>query len=103
MAVGLKLPPQICTMSIQEKINSGQATIVDVRAPGEFMSGHVDGAVNIPLNEVTSRLDEFKKMDTVVLCCASGYRSGQATDYLKGKGVDAYNGGGWAIVEAMKM
>ena len=56
MAVGLKLPPQICTMSIQEKINSGQATIVDVRTPGEFMSGHVDGAVNIPLNEVTSRL-----------------------------------------------
>lgn len=102
MAVGLKPSAQICTMSIQEKINSGRATIVDVRTPGEYISGHVDGSVNIPLNEVTSRLEEFEKMESVVLCCASGARSGQATDYLKQMGVDAVNGGGWAMVDAMK-
>ena len=89
-------------MSIQEKINSGQSTIVDVRTPGEFLGGHVQGSVNIPLNEVTSRLEEFEKMGSVVLCCASGGRSGQATEYLKHQGVDAVNGGGWAMVDALK-
>lgn len=89
-------------MSIQEKINSGQATIVDVRTPGEFQGGHVQGSVNIPLNEVTSRLEEFEKMESVVLCCASGCRSGQATDFLKDQGIDAVNGGGWAMVDAIK-
>ncbi len=90
-------------MSITEKINHAETTIVDVRTPGEFVGGHVAGSVNIPLNEVVSRIDELKKMQPMVLCCASGGRSGQAADYLTEQGLDVVNGGGWKIVEAHKL
>ena len=90
-------------MSIKEKINHAETTIVDVRTPGEFVGGHVAGSVNIPLNEVVSRIDELKKMQPMVLCCASGGRSGQAADYLTDQGLDVVNGGGWKIVDAHKV
>lgn len=90
-------------MSIQEKINHSDTTIVDVRTPGEFIGGHVEGSINIPLSEVTSRLDELKKMQPMVLCCASGGRSGQATSYLSQQGLDVINGGSWSVVEASKV
>ncbi|MGY8928251.1 MAG: rhodanese-like domain-containing protein [Flavobacteriales bacterium] len=90
-------------MSITEKINHAETTIVDVRTPGEFVGGHVAGSVNIPLNEVVSRIDELKKMQPMVLCCASGGRSGQAADYLTEQGLDVVNGGGWKIVDAHKV
>lgn len=84
--------------NIEELIKTGQATVVDVRTPGEFMGGHVAGSVNIPLQEIPERLDEFKKMKNIVLCCASGNRSGQATMFLKHNGIECTNGGSWLDV-----
>jgi phage shock protein E len=79
-------------------IRSGKATVVDVRTPAEFMGGHVKGSVNIPLQELPARLEELKKMNNIVLCCASGNRSGQATAYLKQHGIDCENAGSWMEV-----
>jgi len=90
-------------MSLIEKINNAETTIVDVRTPGEFVGGHVADSVNIPLNEVVSRIEELKTMQPLVLCCASGGRSGQAADYLSEQGLDVVNGGGWKIVDAQKV
>ncbi len=90
-------------MSIQEKINHADTTIVDVRTPGEFSGGHVTGSVNIPLNEVVSRIDELKTMQPLVLCCASGGRSGQAADYLADQGLEVVNGGGWKSIDAQRV
>lgn len=74
-------------------------TIVDVRTPEEFIGGHVPGSINIPLHEVPHRIDEFKNMQgTVLLCCASGGRSGQATAFLKNHGIDCENAGSWLDV-----
>ncbi len=74
-------------------------TVVDVRTPGEFAGGHVPGSVNIPLNLVPERLEDFRKMkQPIVLCCASGGRSGQATNWLRAQGVDCENGGSWHSV-----
>jgi len=56
------------------------AQIVDVRETWEFGAGHVPGAVNIPLDELISRLDELRQ--PLVLVCASGNRSGMAAQYL---------------------
>jgi phage shock protein E len=84
--------------SIEELIKSGKATIVDVRTPAEFMGGHVNGSVNIPLQEIPARLAEFKKMENIVLCCASGNRSGQATAFLKQNGIACENAGSWLEV-----
>ena len=77
-------------------------TIIDVRTPGEFMGGHVAGSINIPLSDITTKLDEIKKMDQpIILCCASGGRSGQATMFLKQNGVNCSNGGSWLDVNAL--
>jgi phage shock protein E len=74
-------------------------TIVDVRTPSEFMGGHVAGSINIPLQEIQQRVEEITKMaQPIVLCCASGNRSGQATVYLKSLGIDCENGGSWMDV-----
>ena len=73
-----------------------KVTIIDVRTPGEFMGGHVAGSINIPLQEIQNRADEINALSQpIVLCCASGMRSGQATVYLKSLGVDCENGGSW--------
>jgi rhodanese-related sulfurtransferase len=73
-----------------------KVTIIDVRTPGEFMGGHVAGSINIPLQEIQNRANEIKALSQpIVLCCARGMRSGQATVYLKSLGVDCENGGSW--------
>ena len=89
-------------MSI-ENIDIKEATIIDVRTPGEFMMGNVEGSINIPLDEVPSRLEEFKTIEgDIILCCASGNRSGQATMFLQQNGLsNVYNGGGWQTVNAL--
>lgn len=87
-----------------ENVNLKEATIVDVRTPGEFSMGCVEGSVNIPLDQVPHKVEDFKAMKKpLVLCCASGNRSGQAMQFLQANGVeDVYNGGGWNMV-AMRM
>ncbi|KAB2915652.1 MAG: rhodanese-like domain-containing protein [Bacteroidetes bacterium] len=84
--------------NVISKIKGSEVTIIDVRTPAEFMGGNVAGSVNIPLNEVPHRLDEFKTMQNIVLCCASGNRSGQATMFLKQNGIECVNGGSWLDV-----
>lgn len=74
-------------------------TIIDVRTPEEFMGGNVAGSINIPLYEIQDRLEEFKQIQTpIILCCASGGRSGQATAFLKQHGLNCENGGSWMNV-----
>lgn len=72
-----------------------ERTIVDVRSPMEFMGGNIAGSINIPLQEIPSRLEEIREMNNPLLCCASGNRSGQAVNFLKSSGIDCENGGGW--------
>lgn len=77
-------------------------TVVDVRTVEEFNGGHVQDSINIPLNEVVEREEEIMALQQPVLfCCASGGRSGQATQYFKSKGLDCENGGGWLEVNGM--
>lgn len=72
------------------------ATIVDVRTPEEFSSEHITDAINIPLDQVQQRINEFKKLPKpIVAYCRSGNRSGMAVSILKQNGiVEAINGGG---------
>ena len=86
-------------MKTDEMTPHQKGTIVDVRTPGEFTGGHLTNAVNIPLNEIPEKLDELRKMiQPLILCCASGGRSGQAAAFLKQHGFDCINGGSWMDV-----
>ncbi len=90
--------------TVESMIKSNEATIIDVRTPAEFMGGHVAGSINIPLNQLPGRIEEFRSMKKpIVLCCASGNRSGQAEYFLKQHGVeDCVNGGSWLDVNYVK-
>lgn len=86
-------------MNLEQIIKENQCTIVDVRSPGEFMGGNVAGSINVPLQEIQQRLEEIKSLKTpLVLCCASGNRSGVAKQFLSQQGVECYNGGSWLEV-----
>ena len=67
-------------------VKSG-AQLIDVRTPGEFSSGHVEGARNIPVQELGERIGEVGPKDVpVVLYCRSGARSAKAKRMLESSG-----------------
>ncbi|HEU5073822.1 MAG TPA: rhodanese-like domain-containing protein [Polyangiaceae bacterium] len=63
------------------------ALLVDVRSPEEYAAGHIDGAVNIPVGELKTRLGELgDKQRSIVLYCRSGARSAKAKTLLESTG-----------------
>jgi phage shock protein E len=80
---------------LNEVISRG-GIIVDVRSVGEFKSGHVKGAVNMPLDSLRNSLKKLDKNKPIITCCASGMRSASAKSILKSNGFqEVHNGGSW--------
>ena len=72
------------------------AVFIDVRSPAEYQMGHAEGSVNIPLNELSSHMNQIPQDKTLVVACASGTRSGLAKQMLKRHGhKTVYNAGNW--------
>lgn len=99
---------EIDVTELQQRLASGTApALVDVREAGEFATGHVPSARNVPLSEFVDRLDEVTTLPgEVLLICESGLRSAQVAAWLGQQGYDAVNvaGGtgawrsrGWAV------
>ena len=79
-----------------DALKAAGAQIVDVRTPEEFAQGHVPGSLNIPLDQLQARLAEIDRDGPVLLCCASGGRSGMARQFLEREGFQqAVNAGPW--------
>ncbi|NOK12116.1 rhodanese-like domain-containing protein [Corallococcus exercitus] len=76
----------------RRRVEAG-ATLLDVRSPEEFAAGHLQGAVNIPVDQLEQRLGELGSPQTpVVVYCRSGARSSRAERLLKEKGFqDVFN------------
>jgi rhodanese-related sulfurtransferase len=70
---------------------ASQAFILDVREPGEFRMGHVEGAVNIPLNALRDRMDQLPRDREILAYCAVGQRSYYASRALRLHGFNARN------------
>ena len=62
--------------------------VIDIRTPGEWESGHIEGARWIPLIELESRIAEVPADTDVTLVCASGYRSMIASSLLAARGFE---------------
>ena len=78
--------PDIASAEAHRLVSSG-AKLVDVRSPGEFAGGHLDGAVNIPVDQLGARLGALWAKDKpIIVYCASGARSAMAKRTLQGKG-----------------
>jgi len=88
----LGLGPQI---DFKELMKNG-AIIVDVRTKGEFKNGHLNNAINIPLDSISKEISKYEKDKIIITCCASGMRSASAKSLLKSKGYsNVHNGGSW--------
>lgn len=90
-------------MKLEKIIKENAGTIIDVRTPAEFQGGHAPNSVNIPLHEISKRITELQKMKTpLVLCCASGGRSAQATYILSQHKIDCLDAGSWVNVNSLQ-
>lgn len=80
----------------------GAVTLLDTRTVGEYRRGHIDGFINIPVDELRERINELDKSKPVYVICQSGLRSYIATRILMGYGFDAYNfTGGFRFFDAV--
>ena len=90
-------------------INREDAQVIDVRQAEEFAAGHLPEAKNVPLAKLADRINEIERFKDkpVIVCCASGMRSGKACGELRklgfakvhnlSGGIDAWVGAGYPV------
>lgn len=90
-------------------INREDAQVIDVREAEEFAAGHLPEAKNVPLAKLADRINEIERFKDkpVIVCCASGMRSGKACGELRklgfakvhnlSGGIDAWVGAGYPV------
>ena len=90
-------------------INREDAQVIDVREAEEFAAGHLPEAKNVPLAKLADRISEIERFKDkpVIVCCASGMRSGKACGELRklgvatihnlSGGIDAWVGAGYPV------
>ena len=78
------------------KLVADGARLVDVRSPEEYAAGHIDGAVNIWVSQLTEHLSELEPKDKpIVLYCHTGMRATRAANILRNAGfTQVHNVGG---------
>ena len=94
---------QISAKDATSYLKSG-ALVIDVRSPGEFSSGHLTNAINLPLDEIETALPKRvpDKSQVLLLHCASGMRSGVAQKKLNRLGYpNAFNLGSYGRAESI--
>ena len=80
----------------------GSVTLLDTRTPQEYAGGHIDGFVNIPVDELRERLGELDRGKPAYVICQSGLRSYIACRILSENGFDCYNfSGGFRFYDAV--
>lgn len=70
----------------EQLTNGGQVVLVDVRETYEWDTGHIEGALHIPMQQIPKRLAEIPRDRDLVTICRSGSRSAHAQHYLLSQG-----------------
>ena len=68
-----------------------QTVVVDVRRDDEWVTGHVSGAIHIPIDDLPDRIEEVPRDKKVLFICAAGVRSGLACEVAASMGFDSDN------------
>lgn len=85
----------ISMRQLEDMLNrGGDFTLLDVRPREEFSEGHLEGAVNIPFEELEERWYELPRERMVVVYCAFGSHSMRASRFLEQKGFSVINTSG---------
>ncbi|MBW7453808.1 rhodanese-like domain-containing protein [Paenibacillus sepulcri] len=84
---------EITASELETRLREGEKlSVIDVREPDEWQSGHIAEAVSIPLSEFVERVGELTDFEEpIYLVCRSGNRSGKACDYLSAQGYEVVN------------
>ena len=94
----------VSTISISELrgATSSHAQLIDVRSASEYASGHIPGAVNVPMDQIEARLDDLRPDVRMILICQGGTRARMTAALLEpcGRDVAVLNGGTSAWVQA---
>jgi CoA-disulfide reductase len=69
----------------------GSVTLLDARTVWEYQQGHIDGYINIPVDDLRERMNEIDDSKPVYVICQSGLRSYIACRILTQNGFDCYN------------
>ena len=79
---------QLSPQQLRQQTSGGQGpAIVDVRTPGEWEAGHLEGAIHLPLlNILDGKTDGLDPAKDIVVQCGTGYRSNIAASYLQQHG-----------------
>lgn len=85
---------EVLPAQLFDLVTAGEAVVVDVREAGEFASGHVPGAINLPLSRFDSGALPCVPGKQVILNCAGGIRSAKALRLCDGSEVDTHLAGG---------
>ena len=96
---------RITAKQLEDVADFDETLIFDVRKKSEFLSEHLIGVINVPLNEINNHLAEFPKEKKFILHCAGGYRSMIAASILKQRGWDNFVDviGGFAEIKNTKL
>lgn len=93
---------QFHTEDVESLPRDGSVTLLDARTPYEYSLGHIDGFLNIPVDDLRKRLAELDKGKPVYVICQSGLRSYIACRILSGNGFDCYNfSGGFRLYDSV--
>jgi rhodanese-related sulfurtransferase len=78
---------------MHENISNPQFIILDVRTPGEFVSGHLAGAINVDFNadDFEMKIGQLNKDGIYLVYCRAGLRSSKAVTMMKDKGFKSLN------------
>ena len=87
---------------IEKLPRDGSVILLDTRTKKEYAGGHIDGYINIPVDELRERIREIETGKPVYVICQSGLRSYIATRILTGYGFECYNfSGGFRFYDAV--
>jgi phage shock protein E len=86
------------TQRITDIIAAGRFSLLDVRSDAEYASGHLPGALHIPVDALALNLSLIHELQRpIIIYCHSGYRSGIAVEFLQQHNIEgAINGGGFS-------
>ncbi|MEQ1636632.1 MAG: rhodanese-like domain-containing protein [Methylococcales bacterium] len=76
----------ISPMLAVAKMNTEDTSVIDVRDGQEFIAGHIESALNIPLDKLAEQLPKINKNQPVIVVCQTGTRSTPACKLLTKNG-----------------
>jgi rhodanese-related sulfurtransferase len=81
---------EVSVAELNSELSKG-CVVIDVRETDEYVSGHVPGAVSVPLSVLVDNVDTFPDSTTAYVICQAGGRSMRACEYLEGLGKSVVN------------